>query len=142
MERERNSLSEEGRSSPGDPESEKSQDSSTRHTGDLHSAARDVRNRTHQTPSISKSDSNPIGPASAANAGGFLQVAVSKANRPAHQTTPDARLVPVHFRYSARTSRSFGFHRRACGSVKWILSGCAVGRSGERQFPETELEYC
>jgi len=47
----------------------------------LHHAARDLRNRTHQTPPIPKSDSNPIGPASAANAGGFVQVAVSEANR-------------------------------------------------------------
>jgi len=49
-----------------------------------HAAAGDVRTRTHQTPPIPKSDSNPIGPASAANAGGFLQVAVSKANRRGH----------------------------------------------------------
>src|ERR1017187_254801 len=142
MERERNSLSEEGRSSPGDPESGRSRKTHRRGTQEISTLPREM---SETVPTRRRRSPNPIqipeGPRPPQTRAASFKSLYRKRTGAAHQTTPDARLVPVHFRYSARTSRSFGFHRRACGSVKWILSGCAVGRSGERQFPETEFVW-
>ena len=78
-------------------------------------APRHLRNRTHQTPPIPESDSNPIGPASAANAGGFLEVASDTA-LVLSVPHPEPALLTVGD-YTARDGNAFRTKSRAPRSV-------------------------